>query len=97
MAPEEFSGHNIVIAKDQPEYTPLPAYRIEFDPQSSTLEDCERIRHGELVFCWTLSFVERVKLLFTGRLWHTVLTFNRSLQPQRLEVDRPVHIPMESK
>jgi hypothetical protein len=77
----EFNGQNVVIAKDQPEYNPLPAYRIPGDA------------HGRLVCCWKLSWRERVRLLITGELWHTILTFNQQLQPQLIEVKRPEYIP----
>lgn len=39
MKPVEFKHQNIVFAKDQPEYQPLPALRID----SPT---------GEVVSCW---------------------------------------------
>lgn len=33
MKPVEFPGVNVVFAKDQPEYMPLPAMKIPNDPQ----------------------------------------------------------------
>lgn len=33
MKPIEFPGVNVVFAKDQPEYMPLPAMKIPNDPQ----------------------------------------------------------------
>jgi hypothetical protein len=81
MQPIEFAGQNVVYAKDQKEYLPLPAYRV---PNSD---------YGQTFFCWKLSPWERVKLLFTGRVWHQVLTFNDKLQPQLLDVTRPQVIP----
>jgi hypothetical protein len=33
MKPVEFPGVNVVFAKDQPEYMPLPAMKIHNDPQ----------------------------------------------------------------
>jgi hypothetical protein len=69
MKPTEFKEQNIVFAKNQPEYLPLPAFK-------ST--------DGQVVSCWTLTFRERLRLLFTGRLWSCVSTFNHSLQPQFL-------------
>lgn len=71
MKPIPFRGQNVVYAKDQPEYLPLPAFR----------NPSER---GEVVCCWSLSFVERVRLLFTGRIWLELLSFNRPLQPSFL-------------
>lgn len=72
----EFKEQTVIIAKDQPEYFPLPA-------NMQKGESCET------TFCWRPSLRERVKLLFTGRLWHTVLTFEGRLQPQRLSVTKP--------
>ncbi len=74
MKPVYFAGHNFVFAEHQPEYIPLPAYRVPNDPTF------------RVVFCWKLSFLERLKVLFTGVIWHQVLTFNKPLQPQLLQV-----------
>lgn len=68
MKPISFPGCNAVYAKDQPEYLPLPVYR------SDTV-------HGQVVSCWKLSFIERLKLLITGKLWLSVFTFRGPLQP----------------
>jgi hypothetical protein len=81
MLPTEFKGQNVVYAKDQKEYLPLPAFKV---PNSD---------YGQVFFCWRLSYWERIKLLFTGKVWHQVLTFNDRLQPQLLDVDRPDIIP----
>jgi hypothetical protein len=75
-----FPEVNVVIAKDQPEYFPLPSHVGWLDKDKSL--------HG-VTFCWKLSFKERIKLLFTGCLWHQVMTFNRPLQPVLLIVDKP--------
>lgn len=72
----EFKEQTVVFAKDQPEYLPLPAYQY-LDQE------------GTILFCWKMSFIERVKVLFTGKLWHQVLTFNQPLQPQLLLTDKP--------
>jgi hypothetical protein len=65
MKPISFPEHNIVYAKDQPEYQPLPAYR----------DDTESIS------CWQLTWFERFKLLWTGRLWFRQMNFGTPLQP----------------
>lgn len=72
----EFPEQTVVIAKDQPEYRPLPAH-IFGDEQ------------GTIACCWRLTFFERLRLLFTGKIWHQVLTFNQRLQPQLLTVEKP--------
>lgn len=73
----QFPEQTVCYAKDQPEYLALPAHRFKDDPQ------------GRIACCWKLSFIERLKLLFTGTLWHQVLTFNQPLQPQKLTVEKP--------
>lgn len=70
----DFPERNIIIAKNQPEYLPLPAYRTD---------------DGKVTCCWKLSLRERLILLFTGKLWHTILTFNNPLQPQLLSGKKP--------
>ena len=68
MQPVEFHGQNVVFAKDQPEYLPLPAFRND-SPE------------GEVISCWKLSFTERIRILFTGKLWVSMMTFNKPLTP----------------
>lgn len=70
-----FPEQTCVIAKDQPQYMSMPAH---IDPET------------RVVTCvWQLSFKERVKLLFTGKVWHRILTFGNALQPQKLTLDSP--------
>lgn len=68
MIPKTFKEVNVVFAKDQPEYLPLPAFRKE-SPE------------GEVVTCWKLSWRERLRILFFGELWLSMLTFNKPLTP----------------
>lgn len=68
MKPINFPEANIVFAKDQPEYLPLPAYKNKSDL-------------GEVVSCWELTLIERLRLLITGKLWVSLLTFNKPLTP----------------
>lgn len=72
----DFPGRNIVYAEDQPEYLPLPALR---------LGNAE----GEIICCWGLTWRERLRLLLTGRIWHSVFTFHQPLQPQLLTIEKP--------
>lgn len=75
MKPIKFPGYNVVFAKDQPEYLPLPVHKTE---------------DGVVMSCWALSWKDRFRLLFTGSIWSTVYTLNHPLQPQRLSVTNPV-------
>ncbi len=77
MKPQKFPEHTVVYAKDQPEYVPLPVYQFQDNGK------------GEIVCCWKLSIKERWKLLFSGKIWHNILTFNNPLQPQLLSVTKP--------
>ena len=70
----KFPEQTTVIAKDQPQYYPLPAH-----------VDGE----GKVTCCWKLTWSERLKILFTGRVWHQILTFGGALQPQLLLADKP--------
>lgn len=56
----------VIFAKDQSEYNDLPAVRFA---------------NGEVITRWKLTFIERLKLLFSGNLYLHLLTFNRPLQP----------------
>lgn len=73
MKPIEFSQQNVVFAKDQPEYLPLPAYS----------------RDGEVTSCWGMTWRERLRALLTGRVYLTLLTFGQPLQPQILSTEPP--------
>lgn len=75
MKPVEFKEQNVVFAKDQPEYQPLPAL-IKTDTD------------GSVVVCWELSFKERIKVLFTGKVWTNLLMFGRPLTPSYLTVNK---------
>jgi hypothetical protein len=81
----EFPEQNRVYAKDQPQYRPLPCF---------THGDEE----GRITCCWKFNFWARLKILFTGKIWHQVLTFHGPLQPQLLLVEKPVmeYIPHPS-
>jgi hypothetical protein len=75
MKPIEFKGQNVIIAKDQPQYQPLPALKL-------------KTPEGDIISCWELSFKERIKLLFTGKLWVSLLSFNKPLTPSYFTVNR---------
>lgn len=73
MIPIYFDGHNVVFAKNQPEYLPLPA----------------KVEGNRSTFCWKLSWRERLTILLRGILWHQVLNFREPLQPQKLSTEKP--------
>ncbi len=73
MKPIEFKEQNVVYAKDQKEYMPLPALKFE---------------DGAVITCWKLSWKELLKLLFTRKVWVTMLTFNKPLQPLLVTINK---------
>ena len=73
MTPEIFPEITTTLALDQPEYRPLPV--------------C--VYGDRTISCWKLTLWERLKLLFTGRLWLLVLNFRQPLQPQLPTVNDP--------
>jgi hypothetical protein len=76
MKPVEFAEQNTVLAKDQPQYQPLPVHLQLRLP-------------GMATSCWQLTWRERLQVLFTGRLWLQQMTFGTPLQPQLPSVDKP--------
>jgi len=74
MKPISFPKQNVVYAKNQSEYLPLPAHK---NPE------------GEVTSCWSLSWRERIRLVFTGRIWIHIRTFNQPLQPLLPVVEDP--------
>jgi hypothetical protein len=68
MKPIEFKEQNVIFAKDQPGYEPLPAYR-------------DNGTEGYVISCWKLSFIERMRILFNGVIWLNLMSFNRPLTP----------------
>lgn len=75
MKPINFKEANIIFAKNQPQYKPLPAWR--------TNSDCD---DGQVISCWSMNFVERLKVLFTGKIYLSLLTFHKPIQPQKLRL-----------
>lgn len=73
MKPVYFKDHNDVYARNQPEYLPLPVYR-----------------HGDswkcVTSCWGMGFIERVRVLLTGKIYVTAATFGKPLTPISLHL-----------
>jgi hypothetical protein len=65
----------VVFAKDQPQYIPLPATIVDGGTRVITR--------------WKLGWRERLRILFTGNLWLSLLTFGNPLQPILLDTESP--------
>lgn len=77
MKPIDFEGSNCVYAEGQDEYLSLPAYKHG--------DEC-----GTVTACWQLNIRERLKVLFAGKLYISLLTFNHPLAPHRMDTDSPI-------
>jgi hypothetical protein len=75
MKPVEFKHQNTVFAKNQPEYLPLPALKLD-TPE------------GEVVSCWKLTFKERLRVLIFGEVWLSLTSYNKPLTPSFIAVNR---------
>jgi hypothetical protein len=71
MQPVDFEGRNVIFAKDQSPYLPLPAHRTE---------------DGLVTTCWEFTFRERLRVLFGIPLLLVQATFNSPLQPVMLSI-----------
>lgn len=71
----KFKHQNKVFAEYQKEYFSLPALQLD-------------TKEGEVITCWKMSFLERLKVLFTGKVWLVLLTFNKPLTPSNLSLNR---------
>lgn len=69
----------VVLAKDQPEYIPLPVAVVDYS---------DGVR--SMISSYRLSWRERLQILFTGRVWWEQLTFGHALQPQKMYVSEPL-------
>ena len=66
MRPIEFPEQTTVWAKNQPEYLPLPSYTNDH----------------ETVTCWRLTWRERLRIFWTGKLGLRQCNFGDPLQLQ---------------
>jgi len=64
----EFSEQHSVFAKNQPPYTPLPAWRDK----------------GLIITRWDGSLWERIQVLFTGKIWLRVFTYNNPIKGEEV-------------
>ena len=71
MKAKEFKHQNVVFAENQPEYTPLPSLKTQV-PRLDINDPS-----GHVVFCMGLTFKERIRVLFLGEIWVSLMTFGK--------------------
>jgi hypothetical protein len=68
LKPIRFKEATGAYAENQDQYLTLPVYVDK--------------KGGIVISCWKLSWWEQLVILFTGRLYISILTFRGQLQPQ---------------
>ena len=71
----DFPERNVIIAKDQPQFRPIPAHVA---------------RDGVVTCCWKLTEDELERVLVTGCIWHQIHSCGQPLQPQLLSAAKPI-------
>lgn len=71
-----FKESNKTYAKKQPEYFPI-----------DVLDD-----DSQVISCWKLSFFERVRVLFIGKVWLSLLMFGKPLTPIKMTTKKKNYI-----
>lgn len=74
MSPIEFEGMTGTAAKNQPEYGNLPMHRNDTTVTS----------------CWKMTWRERIRVLFTGRVWLQLLEYDRLITPSIVSANNPL-------
>lgn len=77
MQPVEFPQQTDVLAKNQPQYTPLP---VHVGSQDDSFP---------MTACFELSEEEKAEIAATGKLWYTQITFGHPFQPVHLSTQNP--------
>jgi hypothetical protein len=75
MKPIKFKDANVVFGAEQKEYMPCPAYKDQ---------------NGDVITCWSLTLKEKVYVIFTGKIFLSIKTFNKPLQPLLLLTSNPL-------
>lgn len=75
MQAVEFPEQTQILAKDQPQYQPIP---IHYDP-----------KYGAATSCFQLSDEEVEEIVRTRRIWNTQVTFGNPYHPIRMSVSKP--------
>lgn len=76
MKPIKFDEQHTTYAENQEPYLPLPSFKHSDDWKCVSS-------------CWGCGFTERLKFLFTGKIWVTMPTFGKPLNPVKLSIDKP--------
>lgn len=80
MTPIEFPEQDRVFAENQDQYGDLPSLKLD-------------TKEGEVISCWKLTLKERIMILFTGKIWMCLWSFNKPLMPSSITAYKEEFIP----
>ncbi len=63
--------------------------KFDFTPPNNSAA-ARRYANGLVVSCWQASLAERLRFLFCGKVWLSILTFNTKLQPHKMSFGDPI-------
>ena len=69
MKAVRFKEQTTTYGRHQPEHFPLPAHKS---------------KDGVATTCWKLGLKERLRVLFTGKVFLSVMTYNKPIQPLKM-------------
>jgi hypothetical protein len=93
MQPIEFSQQTTILAKNQPQYTPLPVH-IKYEEREVPHPNFKGVTTKanipwELTACFELSPEEIGEICRTGKVWYAQCVFGNQFQPIRLSTQNP--------
>lgn len=90
----EFPQQSFILAKDQPQYIPLPVHAKEEPIRFKDAEGNEVVKDTvmELTACFQLSPEEVAQVVATGKIWYTQCVWGAAFQPIRMSVLNPFTI-----
>lgn len=94
MKPVDFPERNVILAKDQPEYIPLPVF-VEYQEKKIEVIGDPEIKHltkqvpWSMTGCLELSDEEIEQLRRTKLIWFTQSVFGNPFQPLHITTEKP--------
>lgn len=79
VLPSSPSIQEIVLARNQPQYKPLPVAYLEYMDGTKSM-----------ISCYKLTWRERFMIFLSGMVWWEQLTFGEPLQPQKMYIEEPL-------
>ena len=69
-----FKEQNITYEGDE-KHKDVPAFKAD-------------TKEGEVITCWKMSIKEKIIFLLTGKLWVTIISYNKHINPMHFSVKK---------